>query len=108
MNLFKALAHEYIHMASDPSPTPLFGGSHRHVPHRAASVPELNAVKPKQKRQAVYSGIGYTTPRVLPLKAGLEKAAEFLSSGKRVATLFRAGEMIGPAACAWLRSNVAL
>jgi pyruvate dehydrogenase (quinone) len=100
-NLFKDVAHEYVHMASDPSQI-------RHLVDRALriakaertvtciiiphDVQELEAVEqPKHKHYTVHSGIGHVIPRILPSEADLERAAEVLNSGSKVAMLVGAG-----------------
>src|ERR687887_870479 len=51
-------------------------------------VQEEKAVEsPPREHGAVYSGIGYVPPRVVPPESELDRAAEALNAGKRVAML---------------------
>src|SRR5438105_12372645 len=55
-------------------------------------VQEEKAVEsPPRVHGSVYSSVGYTRPRVLPQAAQLERAAEILNDGKRVAILIGHG-----------------
>jgi pyruvate dehydrogenase (quinone) len=55
-------------------------------------VQEEKAVEsPPRKHGAVYSGIGYTPLRIVPLEAELDRAAEVLNAGERVAMLVGQG-----------------
>jgi pyruvate dehydrogenase (quinone) len=55
-------------------------------------VQEEEAVEsPPRKHGAVYSGIGYTPPRIVPPEAELDRAAEVLNAGERVAMLVGQG-----------------
>ncbi|WP_334656858.1 thiamine pyrophosphate-requiring protein [Sphingomonas panaciterrae] len=47
--------------------------------------------EPPRKHGAVFSGVGWTPPRVLPQPADLQRAAEVLNAGKKVAILVGAG-----------------
>ncbi len=101
VNLFKDVAHEYVHMASVP-------GQVRHLVDRAARIAlaertvtciilpndlqECDA-EPKEPHEhgTVHSGTGYSSPRVVPSREDLRKAADILNSSKRVAMLVGAG-----------------
>src|SRR5438132_5760081 len=55
-------------------------------------VQEEKAVEsPPREHGAVYSSIGYTRPRVLPQDGQLDRAAEILNQGEKVATLIGQG-----------------
>ncbi|NKE70779.1 thiamine pyrophosphate-requiring protein [Candidatus Manganitrophus noduliformans] len=103
ITLFKDVAHEYVHMATDPAQV-------RHLIDRAiriarsercvtcvivpADVQELEAVpSPERKHGTIFSGIGYADPRVVPADADLRRAADVLNAGERVAILIGAGAM---------------
>src|SRR4051812_2895122 len=98
--LFKDVAGEYVQMVSAAAQL-------RHVVDRAfrtalgqrcptciilpADVQELKYADPPHKHGSIHSGIGYSAPRVVPAPADLERAAEVLNAGKRVAILAGAG-----------------
>lgn len=52
---------------------------------------EESMEEPPRKHGAVFSGVGWTPPRVLPQPADLQCAAEVLNAGKKVAILVGAG-----------------
>jgi pyruvate dehydrogenase (quinone) len=57
-------------------------------------VQEADAVaSPPRMHGAVYSGIGYSKPHTIPQKADLERAAEVLNAGSRVAILAGQGAL---------------
>jgi pyruvate dehydrogenase (quinone) len=99
--LFKDVAHHYVQMASSPVQI-------RHLVDRAIriaaaertvtciilpnDVQELEAVEtPPRKHGTVLSGIGYSDPRVVPKDADLQRAADVLNAGRKVAILIGAG-----------------
>ncbi len=101
--LFKDVAHEYVQMVSSPAQM-------RHVIDRAVrtarvmrtvtcviipnDVQEAAAVtQPPRVHGSVHSGTGYCVPQVLPAEADLERAAEILNAGERVAILVGAGAL---------------
>ncbi len=105
--LFKDVAHEYVHMATKP-------GQIRHLIDRSMRIAktertvtclivpndlqEEKAVpSPPHEHGTVHSSVGYAEPRVVPTDADLDRAAEILNAGKRVAMLVGAGA-IGAAA----------
>ncbi|MGI4811912.1 MAG: thiamine pyrophosphate-requiring protein [Janthinobacterium lividum] len=49
--------------------------------------------EPPRRHGTVHSGIGYTAPRVLPQTADLQRAAQVLNAGKKVAILIGAGAL---------------
>jgi pyruvate dehydrogenase (quinone) len=49
--------------------------------------------EPPRAHGAVHSGIGYTRPKIVPYEADLQRAAEVLNSGEKVAILVGAGAL---------------
>jgi pyruvate dehydrogenase (quinone) len=103
ISLFKDVAHEFVHMAADPAQV-------RHLVDRAMriardertvtciifpnDVQDLEAVPaPPHKHGTVHSGIGYTAMSKVPEPAALQRAAEVLNAGERVAMLVGAGAL---------------
>jgi pyruvate dehydrogenase (quinone) len=101
--LYKDVAREYLQMASSPDQM-------RHLVDRAMriaiaqrtvtclivpnDVQELDAVEtPPRAHGMLHSGVGYTTPTVVPQDENLRRAAEILNSGERVAMLVGAGAL---------------
>jgi pyruvate dehydrogenase (quinone) len=102
-NLFKDVAHEYVHMATTPAQV-------RHLVDRALRIAraertvtcvivpkdlqELAAVPhPPHVHGTVHSGIGYRSPRVVPHEVDLRRAADVLNSGRKVAMLIGQGAL---------------
>ncbi|WP_437944689.1 thiamine pyrophosphate-requiring protein [Sorangium sp. So ce296] len=103
ITLFKDVAHEYVQMASSPAQI-------RHLIDRAMriaraertvtcviipkDVQEMDAVEePPHKHGTVHTGIGYSSPRVVPKEEDLRRAADVLNAGKRVAMLIGQGAL---------------
>ena len=103
LSLFKDVAHEYIHMASSPPQV-------RHLVDRAIRIAkaertvtciifpndlqETPAVSdPPRAHGTIRSGVGYSSPRVIPKEHDLRRAAEVLNAGKKVAMLVGAGAL---------------
>ncbi|RJP15298.1 MAG: thiamine pyrophosphate-requiring protein [Candidatus Abyssobacteria bacterium SURF_5] len=103
ISLFKDVAHEYVHMASTAEQI-------RHLVDRAVriakaertvtciiipqDVQESDAIeKPDRKHGSVFSGIGYSHPRIIPQEDDIKRAADVLNEGKRVAMLVGAGAL---------------
>jgi pyruvate dehydrogenase (quinone) len=101
MNLFKDVAGEYVQTCTDAVQM-------RHLVDRAVriaiaertvtciiipkDVQDLKAVeKPPHVHNTVHSGIGYSTPYIIPNKDDLQRAADILNSGQKVAMLVGAG-----------------
>src|SRR3954464_6115315 len=101
--LFKDVAHEYVQMATSPEQV-------RHLLDRAirtalaertvtclvlpTDVQELDAVpEPPHEHYMAHSGVGWSKPRVVPAEADLERAAEVLNAGERVAILIGQGAL---------------
>ncbi len=92
---------EYVHTCMEPAQA-------RHLVDRAAriaraertvtaivfpnDVQEEKAVEsPPREHGAIYSSVGYTPPKVVPRDADLDRAAELLNRGERVAMLVGQG-----------------
>ena len=103
VTLFKDVASEFVQIAMHPSQI-------RHLVDRAMRIAkaqrsvtciiipndlqETKAVKmPEHAHGTVHSGIGHVRPRVVPQDKDLERAAEILNQGRRVAILIGAGAM---------------
>jgi pyruvate dehydrogenase (quinone) len=103
LNLFKDVAHEYVHMATVPAQV-------RHLIDRAMRIAidqrtvtcvilpndlqEVEAVeKPPREHGTIHSGIGRTYKRVLPAEHDLRAAADLLNAGRKVAILAGAGAL---------------
>ncbi len=102
-NLFQDVAHEYVNIATVPSQIRhLVDRSLRIaiaercvtcliVPHDIQVLPaEPN---PKKEHGKTFSGIGYSSPRILPTEIDLQKAADILNQGNKVAMLIGAGAL---------------
>jgi pyruvate dehydrogenase (quinone) len=91
LSLFKDVAGDYVHMASDPAQI-------RHLVDRALRVALTErtvtciiipndiqdspaVTKPPRAHGTVHSGVGYTPPRIVPAEADLRRAAEVLNEG---------------------------
>jgi pyruvate dehydrogenase (quinone) len=102
-SLFKDVAHEYVHMATTPEQV-------RHLVDRALRIArvertvtclifpndlqELEAVEEApHKHGTVHSGVGVSLPRVIPRDEDLQRAADLLNAGQRVAILVGAGAL---------------
>jgi pyruvate dehydrogenase (quinone) len=99
-SLFKDVAGEYVQTIMAPEQA-------RHVIDRAyriglaartptcvivpADVQQLPAHSPTHQHGTVHSGVGYSSPRVVPRHVDLVRAADVLNAGKRVAILIGAG-----------------
>ena len=103
MNLFKDVAHEFVHMATVPAQV-------RHLIDRAVRIAkdqrtvtcvilpndlqELDAVEtPPRKHGTIHSGIGRTFKHVQPSDDELRAAADVLNAGEKVAILAGAGAL---------------
>lgn len=100
--LFKDVAGEYVHMAVVPSQI-------RHLIDRAVRIAKAErtvtcVIVPNDLQEvayeesprshgAVFSGVGFCTPRVIPSNADLQRAANVLNAGKKVAILVGAGAL---------------
>jgi pyruvate dehydrogenase (quinone) len=101
--LFKDVAHEYVQMATDPAQI-------RHLVDRAIRIAlaertvtaiivpndlqeEPAVTQPPHAHGTVHSGPGFRRPRVVPAEADLDRAAEVLNAGERVAMLVGQGAL---------------
>jgi pyruvate dehydrogenase (quinone) len=99
-NLFKDVAGEYVQTITSPVAA-------RQVIDRAVriaiteraptciiipkDVQDLEAEKPPHKHNTVHTGMGYFAPYIIPRKEDLQRAADLLNEGKKVAMLIGAG-----------------
>jgi len=102
ISLFKDVAHNFVHMVTDPSQT-------RHVIDRAIriakaertvtcvilpnDVQELDFEEPPRKHGSVHTGIGHAVDIPVPPSAELQRAAAVLNEGGKVAILAGAGAL---------------
>src|SRR5437588_46473 len=102
VSMFKDVAGAYVAQASSP-------GQVRHLIDRAARIAlarrTVTAIvlpndlqdepyeDPPHAHGTLRSGIGYTAPRIVPRDADLDRAAEVLNSGRKVAMLVGAGAL---------------
>jgi pyruvate dehydrogenase (quinone) len=102
VSLYKDVAGAYVQLASVPQQV-------RHIVDRAVRIAlarrtvtaivlpndlqELPFEQPARKHGTAHSGVGYSRPEVVPQQADLERAAEVLNSGRRVAMLIGAGAL---------------
>jgi pyruvate dehydrogenase (quinone) len=101
VTLFKDVAHEFVHMATDASQI-------RHLVDRGCRVAlaertvtcvivpndlasEKAVPTPPRKHATIHSSVGYTRPRVMPADGELRRAAEILNEGEKVAILVGQG-----------------
>ncbi len=100
--LFKDVAHEYVHMATSPQQM-------RHLVDRAVRIAknertvtciiipndlqDVDYEEPARVHGTVHSGLSYSKPAITPYKADLQKAADILNSGKKIAMLVGAGAL---------------
>jgi len=103
ISLFKDVADHFVAMASSPAQI-------RHLVDRAIRIAaaertvtciivpndlqELEAMPvPPRKHGTIHSGLGWSSPRVIPQPSDLHRAADVLNSGKKVAMLVGAGAL---------------
>src|SRR5699024_8804615 len=101
ISLYKDVAHEYVHMVTDPIQM-------RQIIDRAIriakakrsvtcviipnDIQEQDAAEiPPREHGSVHTGVGYAEARVLPSERDLHQAADVLNEGKKVAMLVGAG-----------------
>jgi pyruvate dehydrogenase (quinone) len=102
-SLFKDVAGEYVEMMTVPAQV-------RHVIDRAVRIAiaertvtciivpndlqEMDAVPvPPHVHGTVHSGVGYSAPRIIPEDADLQRAADVLNAGQKVAILVGGGAL---------------
>jgi pyruvate dehydrogenase (quinone) len=103
VSLFKDVAGEYVHMMTEP-------GQARQLIDRAVRIAkaqrtvtcviipndlqEEDAVEaPPKKHGSVFTGIGHSIEKQIPPASELQKAADVLNAGKKVAMLIGAGSL---------------
>ncbi|HLH62427.1 MAG TPA: thiamine pyrophosphate-requiring protein [Ktedonobacteraceae bacterium] len=101
MSLFKDVAGEYVHTCTDAvQMRQLVDRAMRiAIAERTVTciimpkdVQDLDAKKkPPHVHNSVHTGIGYSAPYIIPTKEDLQKAADILNEGKKVAFLVGAG-----------------
>ncbi|WP_343661682.1 thiamine pyrophosphate-requiring protein [Ralstonia sp.] len=100
--MFRDVAGAFVHQASMPAQV-------RHLLDRAVRIAigqrrvtalvlpndlqEMPYTEPPRAHGTVHSGVGYSAPSVIPQAADLERAANILNSGRRVAMLVGAGAL---------------
>ncbi len=101
ISLYKDVAHEYVHMVTDPIQM-------RQIIDRAIriakakrtvtcviipnNIQEEDAVEvPPRKHGSVHTGVGFAEASLIPSESELHKAAQVLNEGKKVAMLIGAG-----------------
>ena len=103
ISLYKDVAHEYVHMVSDPTQMQQLVDRAIRIAKAERTVTciiipndiqELDAVEePPRKHGAIHTGIGFPTEHIVPSGGELQKAADLLNDGKRVAILVGAGAL---------------
>lgn len=101
VSLFKDVANEYVYMATDAVQIrQLIDRAVRiAITERSVTcviipkdVQDLDAVEaPPHKHNTVHTGVGYSSPHIIPTDADLKRAADILNDGKKVAMLVGAG-----------------
>jgi pyruvate dehydrogenase (quinone) len=103
VTLFKDVAHEFVHMATDPAQV-------RHLVDRAIRIAldqrtvtcvivpndlasEKAVETPPRKHGTIHSSVGYSRPKVVPEEGDLEHAAAVLNESEKVAMLIGQGAM---------------
>jgi pyruvate dehydrogenase (quinone) len=102
-SLYKDVAHELVHVVATPDQVHhLIDRAFRTalaertvtaliIPHDVQKKPAPEV--PSAEHGKVASSVGYTAPRVVPRASDLERAAELLNAGERVAILAGAGAL---------------
>lgn len=102
ISLFKDVAHEFVEMATTPSQI-------RHLVDRAIRIAksqrtvtciiipnDLQSIayeEPARLHGTVHSGLDYSQPIIIPEKKDIQRAADLLNNGNKVAMLIGAGAM---------------
>ena len=103
VSLFKDVAHEYVHMATDPAQISHLVDRAIRIARAERTVTCLIIPNDLQGEDAVpeaprahgtvHSGPGYSEPARVPAEPALRQAAEILNAGERVAILVGAGAL---------------
>ncbi|MDQ3203456.1 MAG: thiamine pyrophosphate-requiring protein [Pseudomonadota bacterium] len=102
LSMFKDVAGAFVQQASEPSQV-------RHLVDRAVrtavgerrvtalilpnDLQDAEYKEPERAHGTVHSGVGYSKPRVVPYDADLQRAADVLNAGEKVAILVGAGAL---------------
>lgn len=102
VSLFKDVAGAFVQQASSPAQV-------RHLIDRAVrtavgerrvtaiilpnDLQEAEFKEPARAHGTIHSGVGYSKPRVVPYEADLQRAADVLNAGEKVAILVGAGAL---------------
>jgi pyruvate dehydrogenase (quinone) len=102
VSMFKDVAGDFVQQAAMPAQV-------RHLVDRAVRIAlgkrtvaaiilpndlqEAPYEEPARKHGTLHSGIGYTAPKILPYDADLQRAADVLNGGRKVAMLVGAGAL---------------
>lgn len=102
VSLFKDVAHHFVQMCTTPSAA-------RHLVDRAVRIAAAERAvtclifpndlqiadyaEPERVHGSVFSGIGYTPPKVVPHEQDIDRAVGVLDAGERVAMLIGAGAL---------------
>lgn len=102
ISLFKDVAHHYVHMCHTPSQIRTLIDQAVRIAWAERTVTciivpndlqEQPMQDPPRAHGSTFSGIGYARPRIIPYQSDLQRAAEVLNSGKKVAMLVGAGAL---------------
>ena len=101
ISLFKDVAGDYVHMAAHPASVRQLvdRGLRIALAHRTVTciilpndVQEMDAKEaPPRQHGSTFTGIGYSAPSIVPKTEDLQRAAEALNEGEKVAILIGAG-----------------
>jgi pyruvate dehydrogenase (quinone) len=100
LSLFKDVAHEYVHMATTPEQFPLLIDRAMRIARAErtptcvivpADLQEVEWSGPDHEFKTVPSSLGTAMPEIVAAEAELERAAEILNEGERVAILVGQG-----------------
>jgi len=99
-SLYKDVAHEYVHTLMDPSQT-------RTLIDRAIRIAKIERTvtciiipnnlqdekyeEPARMHNSIHTSLHFAYPQIVPAKSDLQKAADILNEGKKVAMLIGAG-----------------
>ncbi|MHC8305278.1 thiamine pyrophosphate-requiring protein [Pseudomonas sp. PB3P13] len=102
LSMFKDVAGAFVQQASEPSQV-------RHLVDRAVrtavgerrvtalilpnDLQDAEYKEPERAHGTVHSGVGYSKPKVVPYDADLQRAADVLNAGEKVAILVGAGAL---------------
>ena len=101
ISLFKDVAGDYVHMAANPASFRQLvdRGMRIAMAHRTVTciilpndVQEMDAREaPPRQHGSTFTGIGYSAPSIIPKTEDLQRAADVLNEGEKVAILIGAG-----------------